>query len=526
MVFLGSAASNQRPRENKLRYHKRIAEKSDIVCLQETHGRIEHLLNIDTVLDRALWLKFGTFTTVNVNSGGSVILARTDTFGLVTMIEQEETFPGRDHLVRIWQVGDSCTVINLHYQPEGTLQELRRRLRAAAALWPTHPDGAGNLVGDFNICDPAEGRLNSRNQTFSDGDASRAAALLAVFRRSVEIAESFAIRKDVRRDDSIHTSSRIDRVFVNLPIAELRDFPPCHLATSVRTFGETTPSTRHPALIAFSSISRLLSYVIFHPAIWRRLTQQPLFISALDEKHRNMMYDVDPFIALDKFKDVAFRACTQSQPTTLGAQLLVACTALRAFRNGLTATVKECCESWGPVARCIDLHFVECVNFRALYNIIGSLTRDNIRAHEEELLGLDVNRAEKDMVLSKCASCQQSWAVRKPKLTIHAFSSGDDAPILDANEAAHRLSQHWGNIFSARCGDIPNDHAELMLAFVQPAPNDLNWNIGLDEFEELLASKRESAPGPDGLPYSVYRSAGGVGTKFLGSADCFHPYIQ
>ena len=26
----------------------------------------------------------------------------------------------------------SCTVINLHYQPESTLQELRRRLRAAA----------------------------------------------------------------------------------------------------------------------------------------------------------------------------------------------------------------------------------------------------------------------------------------------------------------------------------------------------------------------------------------------------------
>ena len=110
-----------------------------------------------------------------------------------------------------------------------------------------------------------------------------------------------------------------------------------------------------------------------------------------------MMYDVDPFIALDKFKDVAFRACTKSRPTTLGAKLLVACTDLRAYRNGLAATVKECCESWGSVARCIDLHFVECVNFRALCNIIESLTRDNVCAHEEELLGLDVNRAEKDI---------------------------------------------------------------------------------------------------------------------------------
>ena len=37
--LLGSAASSQRARLNKPRYLKRIAERSDIVCLQETHGR-------------------------------------------------------------------------------------------------------------------------------------------------------------------------------------------------------------------------------------------------------------------------------------------------------------------------------------------------------------------------------------------------------------------------------------------------------------------------------------------------------
>ena len=99
-----------------------------------------------------------------------------------------------------------------------------------------------------------------------------------------------------------------------------------------------------------------------------------------------MMYDVDPFVALSQFKDAAFRACAKARqakrtnaPTTKGAKLLVACTALRAYRNGLTATVKQCCESWEPVARCFDPHFVECVNFRALCNVIESLTRDNIR---------------------------------------------------------------------------------------------------------------------------------------------------
>ena len=73
-LLLVSAASSQRPRENKLKYLKRIAEKSDILCLQETHGRIERFVNFDMVLDRATWMKISTFTPGNVNSGGSVYL--------------------------------------------------------------------------------------------------------------------------------------------------------------------------------------------------------------------------------------------------------------------------------------------------------------------------------------------------------------------------------------------------------------------------------------------------------------------
>ena len=87
-----------------------------------------------------------------------------------------------------------------------------------------YPDGVGFLVGDFNICDPAEGMLNSRSQTFSDGDTSRAAALLAAFRRTVEIAQPFFTREDVRRDRSIQTLSRVVRALVVHPMAELRDF--------------------------------------------------------------------------------------------------------------------------------------------------------------------------------------------------------------------------------------------------------------------------------------------------------------
>ena len=43
----------------------------------------------------------------------------------------------------------------------------------------------------------------------------------------------------------------------------------------------------------------------------------------------------------------------------------------------------------------------------------------------------------------------------------------------------------------------------MLVSFVQPVPRDLNWAVQLDELEELLASKRESALGPDGLRLAI-----------------------
>ena len=39
-----------------------------------------------------------------------------------------------------------------------------------------------------------------------------------------------------------------------------------------------------------------------------------------------------------------------------------------------------------------------------------------------------------------------------------------------------------------------------MVSFVEPASHGMDWTIEFSTFEEMLASKRESAPGPDGLP--------------------------
>ena len=142
------------------------------------------------------------------------------------------------------------------------------------------------------------------------------------------------------------------------------------------------------------------------------------------------------------------------------------------------------------------------------------------------------------MVLSNCASRKQSWAAKNSKLTIHAINGCDDAPIFVPDDATRRLCQKWSGIFRAGDYGIPAGQADTMLLFVVPALREMNWAIEFSALEEMLASKRESAPGPDWFPYSVYRSAGGVGAKFpcattkrcswgrlsrLASVRCVHP---
>ena len=52
------------------------------------------------------------------------------------------------------------------FEPELTLRQLRGRLDLIHPNWLAYPTGVGIILGDFNICDSAEGPFNVWNQTF------------------------------------------------------------------------------------------------------------------------------------------------------------------------------------------------------------------------------------------------------------------------------------------------------------------------------------------------------------------------
>ena len=55
------------------------------------------------------------------------------------------------------------------------LSAIRGRLRLIHPHWHAYPTGVGIVLGDFNICDPDEGRFHAWNQTFTDGDQGKTA---------------------------------------------------------------------------------------------------------------------------------------------------------------------------------------------------------------------------------------------------------------------------------------------------------------------------------------------------------------
>ena len=70
------------------------------------------------------------------------------------------TCQGRDHIVSIRSRGRNFVVVNVHFEPDLTLRNLRERLRLNIPYWPLYPEAIGVITVDFNICEPEEGRFN------------------------------------------------------------------------------------------------------------------------------------------------------------------------------------------------------------------------------------------------------------------------------------------------------------------------------------------------------------------------------
>ena len=178
----------------------------------------------------------------------------------------------------------------------------------------------------------------------------------------------------------------------------------------------------------------------------------------------------------------------------------------------------RCCEVWKPIEDCFDTSSFECVDFQRLCQIIANLTRETLEEREAEITNRPWTQTEKDTALARCRGGQRAWRNKKPVLSLSAVTDEAGHPFENEDESGRRLCEYWETIFQAREEGPRHHQHEDILRYVNQALDDIRWTIDQAEFDDLLALKKDSAPGPDGIPYGAYRCAGGLGSKFLFNA--------
>ena len=213
------------------------------------------------------------------------------------------------------------------------------------------------------------------------------------------------------------------------------------------------------------------------------------------------------------------RELSRQTPDCIGAKLLITSTALRAYGNRHLGTLMRCCEAWKPFEDCFDTSFFQCIDFPKLSQIIENLTRETLEEREAEVTNLPWTQTEKDTALARCKSGQRAWRNKKLVLSLSVL-------LLMKRDIPWKMRMNLeedcviiGEPFSRHAREGPRHHQhEDILRYVQQAPDDISWTVDQDEFDDLLALQKDSAPGPDGIPYGAYRCAGGLGSMFLFSA--------
>ena len=92
---------------------------------------------------------FGTLTPENENAGASAICIHRDILPEEAIVTHLVACHDSDHLVNIQSGGHNLVIVNVHFEPELTLRQLRGRLHLIHPHWPSYPNGVGIFWDSF-----------------------------------------------------------------------------------------------------------------------------------------------------------------------------------------------------------------------------------------------------------------------------------------------------------------------------------------------------------------------------------------
>jgi len=219
----------------------------------------------------------------------------------------------------------------------------------------------------------------------------------------------------------------------------------------------------------------------------------------------------DPMVAIEELREALSLAGqlllrkTADHPPSSKAQLLSWLFGIaRAVRAGNLARVQKAGKAVPQISRYLNLEDGSWINEAGFYSYIQTVARGELDRELSELEVTDMAPAKKGQRRSRLLGLCKAWSPKNRKVALTGILDGGSNPIMNHEDGAKELARHWGQVHTP----IRPDHEKeaLFLEHVQPAASSVTWELSQEQVFQVIDKLHDSAPGPDGLPYSMWTS--------------------
>lgn len=511
-ALFGSMYSEHQRVACKTAVYRDLVLANDVTCIQETHGSRHDLDNLRKRFPSHY--HYGTFCP-NPNAGGLVIslsnrlASQFDDFACYDLV------PGRALRVHMSSQHGCMNVIGLH------IFDLTSR--ESLALFEYIRDVCGNinvsasfLLGDMNFCHTGDHRMSMQTGALIRDNSRLQHSFDTALAEWVELHQPQFTHRTVA-EGKLVSCGRLDRVYTNIHAPLLLDMD---IATDVKwDVTQSCKPSDHSPVCASVRKRRFGSGMKPRVPSWATThAMYPVYVERLVQEHPLSEH---PHDALAECKDIFRQAAVMVKRLaivrgagTTSEKLHWSLVALRASLVGHTHKVRDSVSAHAHLASLVDLQAGYVSDVAGLCAHIAELSRVSIKEQSDELAQVaDMPEYKRQARIRSLVSRASLWGPHSKRVCISSITDEQGNPAGSAEESASRLRDHWTPVFARK--PIDHEAADALLQHVRQVPGDIEWRLTLEKFGAIVAATHDTAPGPDGLPYSAWKHAGSAPLRVL-----------
>jgi endonuclease/exonuclease/phosphatase family metal-dependent hydrolase len=504
-ALFGVVSATAVPRlQHRLRIIKELADSSSVVCLQEVHGSAADALALNTEMPHHILLSSHCRSAA---TGGVLTIISRRLVADLANLSFDILDEGRCTVIT-HSANPPFAIANLHLTPNYS-QEAKRDLLRRLHRQLVDASVPAFVAGDFNFIASGDSRFSMSQISASGADDPLATAFDDTYADFTELHQGDYTRKQLR-EGRLVGMSRIDRIYCNIFPGNLADMRP-YVATTAMLTDPTFPSDHvpvravlKPAFCRPPGSPRIPSWITDHPD-FPAMTQDVL-------KDAGISSDIGGGMALlADIKNVLHTAARRLMnkqavvdPASAHEQLHWALVLLRGARSGDRRACQRAVRAYPSLRQFLGngMAFMNDPFFPFLTNLIHMDTKALLDSMARDPLTAEWKQVGAKEALRRRAS---AWADRRRTTSNIAVLRQDGSSTADIEEATTLMKNYWQPIFQAPI-TFPHDQ-DTILEFSATAPPDFDWDLTDDNIDFVLHNFRDSAPGPDGIPYSAWGRA-------------------